>query len=374
MKPAHPQTTPQQGFILVASLWLIVFVTIAAAYLAQWAGEVRQQTLNQHQDLQAEIDFHGTLATLLYLLNTRYINEYGVILSTLSEQQRDAIILGLDLGIKNDESQFLKLHDQAYHGLGDTLFSVQDENGLIAVNSEQPTQLHYMLGLFGLPTTARNQAIDRLLDYEDYDSLHRLNGAEARQYREKNRPAPANRLLLTPWELHKVLGWDDYPTLWQNNLPHLTTTYLDVVPNFNVAPKQVLQTAMGITREDAEKLIKARTVTPILGLDHIYQIIGKSLLIDPLSYTSRPSNFMRISLWHPQTGRMREIHLELHTPILEKEAAIQTRRPWTIDYQLDIAKTTDAQNAQPKPLKTPLFNPNGPQTQLTDPASPMATH
>jgi len=345
----------QQGFILAATLWVIAFIAVAAAFLAQWADGVRQQITKQHYDAQAELEFQGTLATFLYLSNTLYANEYGIILTELSSDQRDAGILGQGLGITISEGGSIKMHDQAYQGMGESLFSIQDEGGLVSTNTTDPVQLKYLLGLFGLSPEERDGAIDKLLDYQDYDQLNRLNGAEAHQYQKQGKPEPPNRPLLTSWELQNILDWNSHPQIWQQGLPRLTSSSWDGWPNFNVAPRQVLQTLMGITREDAEKIIQARKQMPLTGVDQLYQITGKALSFDAFSFNSRPSNFVRLSLWHPQTGRVREIHLELHPLILGKDYALKSTRPWRVDYQLDIAKTAEQQNAQPIPLKTDLF-------------------
>ena len=349
----------QQGFILVATLWLIAFITIAGAYLAQWAGDARQQIADQQQDMQAEIEFQGTLATLLYLINTHYINEYGVILTELSAEQQEAIGFGMDLVSNTLDGKTIRLYDQAYEGMGKSIFSVQDESGLIACNAYEPVHLKYFLGLFGLSATERDDAIARLLDYEDPDSFHRINGAELEQYKQQSKQAPANRFLLTSWEMRNILGWDKYQELWNNNLPRLTSSSWEDLPNFTVAPKQILQISMGLTQENVDKIVRARDRLPITEPDQLYQITGKTFNIDDLSFTSTPSNFFRVTLWNRQTGRMREIHLELHSPISQKDYSLKNRRPWSVDYQLDIALTPEQQNAQPKPLKTDLFNHNG---------------
>lgn len=364
----------QQGFILAATLWVIAFITVAGAYLAQWAGEARQQIASQQQNMQAEIDYQGTLSTFLYLINTQYVNQYGVILMELSAEQKEALAFGTGMGLKASEGNYLKLYDQAYQGMGDVIFSVQDESGLIPCNISEPFHLKYLLGLFGLPLTTRDDAIAKLLDYADLDSLHRINGAEEQQYKQQGKQPPANRALLTSWEMQNILDWDKYPELWQNNLPRLTSVSWGDWPNFNVAPNQVLQTSMGITREDAEKIIQARDELPITDLGQLYQIIGKVLTIDVLSFSSIPSNFFRVTLWHPQTGRAREIHLELHPRILAKDYSLKTTRPWSVDYQLDIAKTAEQQNVQPKQLKTDLFNNNGSQIKRPEASNIAVTH
>ncbi|MDD5274743.1 MAG: type II secretion system protein GspK [Methylovulum sp.] len=363
----------QQGFILAATLWLIAFITVAGTYLAQWAGEAKQQIASQQQNTQAEIDFQGTLATFLYLINTQYVNQYGVMLTEITAEQKEADTLGSGMGLMASEGSYIKLYDQAYHGIGDVIFSVQDESGLIATNIEEPFHLKYLLGLFGLSATARDEAIAKLQDYEDSDSLHRINGAEEQQYKQQHKQAPANRALLTSWEMQNVLDWDKYPELWQNDLPRLTSSSWGEWPNFNAAPNQVLQTSMGITREDAEKIIQARNELPITDLGQLYQIIGKVLSIDVLSFSSIPSNFFRVTLWHPQTGRAREIHLELHPSILVKDYSLKTTRPWTVDYQLDIAKTAEQQHVQPKQLKTDLFNDNSSQVKQSETSTIAAT-
>jgi len=88
----------QQGFILAATLWLIAFITVAAAYIAQWADTARQQVFDQKQDVQADIEFQGTLATLLYLVNTRTTNEYGIFLNEPPGQQQNPFLWAGELG------------------------------------------------------------------------------------------------------------------------------------------------------------------------------------------------------------------------------------------------------------------------------------
>lgn len=356
MKRDGSRITRERGFILAATLWLIAFLAVAAGFIAEWTDETRQQAFNQQLDLQAELDYQGTLATILFLASTRRINEFGIFINELTDQQQeDYFFNGVDSGIQFDDGTVIKLYDQAYQGIGSSIFSIQDESGLIATNSTDPTHLKYLLSLFGLKPKDQDEAIDKLLDYQDIDHLHRLNGAEEAQYRKKNKPEPPNRPLLTSWELQNILDWDQYPVLWKHDLPRLTSSLWEGSPNINAAPPSILQTLNGITREDANKLAQARATIPLYGLDQISQITGKILFIDPFSIYSKPSNLMRISLWHTGSGRTREIHIELHALISAKDFLLKSTTPWRVHYQLDATKTTDQQNAYPKSVKSDLF-------------------
>src|SRR5690606_27519206 len=105
----------------------------------------------------------------------------------------------------------LAVDDSIYLGLGDTRFAIQDESGLFPLILPDDWHLDAFLASQGVKRELIPKLRDSLLDYIDTDDLRRLNGAEAREYRQARLPEPLNRRLLLPVELDRLLGWNELP-------------------------------------------------------------------------------------------------------------------------------------------------------------------
>jgi DNA uptake protein ComE-like DNA-binding protein len=340
---ASPHWPAQQGFILAATLWILAFMTIAVGFLAQWTSTALEQARTEQSHVDAEIELQSTLAGVVYLLTTQELSQAGL---TLPDPRTDVVAVET-LPITN--TRVIRLDDQPVKGIGETLFSLQDEGGLVPANLDNPWHLSNLLGLLGVPGTERGALIAKLLDYRDRDELHRLNGAEADHYRKQGRPPPPNRNLRTGWEMANILGWDEYAQLWtEHSLPRSVNSVWNGYPNFNTAPEQVLQTWTGIDQADAQRIVEERQKIPLRSLSQIHQIIGKRLSISPLDAILFPSRYLRITLWQQGGRRMREIHLQL-TPMADN------RRPWLVEYAIELPLTPVQERAEPLALDIPLF-------------------
>lgn len=243
----------QQGFVLVLTLWVMVIVAIAAGYFAERVAHAVELAQQSRQNTSAVIDMTGTRAEILYRLGTTSITEYG-------------------LGRGNAT---LYLDNRAYQGQGSTLFRLQDNRGLLNLNFIEDYRLELFLGILGIALEQRAHMIDSLRDYTDADKLRRLNGAEDEEYLAQNLPLPANRNLLTPWEVLRIAGWRDAPQLWQTGrMAELSSTGLSLGLNPNTAPAEVLATLPGISEEIAQIIIRQRKLSPILGTEQLAEITG----------------------------------------------------------------------------------------------------
>lgn len=336
----------QQGYVLVATLWITALMAIAASFLATWTEKGVAAAQQQLTDIQHEIDMQSTQATVLYLLNTHYLTEGGLLLTDIPPALADDPFA---VSLTVDPNNSIPLDDQAVLGVNGTLFSLQDEGGLISANLGNTELFSNLLGVLNIAPEDKGGLLAKLQDYQDKDSLTQLNGAEARDYARAGRLPPANRYLLTRWELSNVLSWQDYPQLWQDHrLPRLITTVLDGLPNFNTAPKQVLQSWPGIDATHADLLINFRKKMPFKDLTQIYPLLGKALYIDPLTIGFAPSRNLRLSLWHKNSEYMREVLIEL-------KPQSKGETPWQIDYQIDIAQTEQQRDAKPKEFDNRFF-------------------
>lgn len=337
----------QQGFILAATLWVLAFMTVAAGFFALWTASTLQTVRTRQLDMETEIELRGTQASVLYLLATRPMSERGLVLEPLPGIATDPFSPHVV-----SAGPTLYLDDQPYRGLGKIRFSIQDESGLVNINSHYTRHLFNLLGLLGVPATERDALIAKLQDYTDKDNLQRLNGAEADAYKKSGRSIPTNKQLRTSWEAANILGWDEQPSLWQDNsLPRLSNSVLNVPPNFNTAPEIVLQTYDGIGIEEARRIVAARRQNPPRSLSQVHAIIGKRLLgIDPLGTAFFPSAYLRLSLWEEGGRRLREIHVQL-TPVADQAA------PWLVDYAINIPLQAKQQRVEVDSYSIPVFTP-----------------
>lgn len=252
---SHP-TRKQQGFVLVLTLWVMVIVAIATGYFAERVARSVELAQQSRQNTRAIIDMASTRAEILYRLGTTSMTEYGL--------GRGNTVIALD--------------NSPYHGLGNTLVRLQDNLGLLNLNMTDDGRLQRFLGLMGIPAEQRGHLIDTLRDFVDADKLHRLNGAEDGEYLALNLPPPANRNLITPCEARRIIGWRDFPQLWQNGrLAELTTTSSSTGINPNTAPAEVLATLPGVTGEIAQIIIARRKLSPITHEGQIIEITSVPL-------------------------------------------------------------------------------------------------
>lgn len=327
----------------MATLWLLVLLTLAASYLAAWTAEATADAWREQQAWQASLEIQGTQAAVLYLLGTRRLNVAGLARDWAEQEPINMDEFGgMSLAPTGND---LALDDRPYRGLGEAVFALQDEGGLVGLTRPDHAQVGQLLGLLGVPAEQRGPLIAKLEDYADIDDLTRLNGAEARQYEERQLPAPPNRELLTTWETRTVLDWSDYPGLWrQQRLPRLTTARLMGLPNPNTAPLLNLQTISGVDAETANRIVAGR---PYLSFAALNFAIGIILPVDELSFSFLSLSYLRLTLSHPAWPGRREVRIRF-TPL-------QKPQPWWIDYVLDLPVDDAPDPAVPTPVASPVF-------------------
>jgi general secretion pathway protein K len=84
---------------------------------------------------------------------------------------------------------------------------IQDELGRIDLNHADGQLLGNLFRVAGMPAQEAQKIADRIIDWRDSDDLRRLNGAEAREYREAGASyLPRNGSFQSRDELRRVLG------------------------------------------------------------------------------------------------------------------------------------------------------------------------
>lgn len=346
-----------KGFILLATLWFLATLTVAASFFALWVQRTLETAQYLREDVQGELDMSNTQAILLYLLTTQRFTIGGLTVPLSPEDKgssekefpeklkKSAILAYAEDSAKGTEIMF---NDQPYFGQGQAYFALQDLGGLINLNTVSEIVLNRLLGILGVEPHLRAPLMAKLYDYIDPDDLHRINGAESYHYKQRHLPPPSNRLLTNPLECKRVMEWAQQTSLWKDNaLAQLTMTMIPIYPNFNTAPAQVLQAAYDLTPEGTKRIIELRKTMPFYNVDTLSQVAGQILDIDPVfeaNFYAVP--FLRMTLWHRGGHRMRQIHLKL-TP--------QGNKPWLMISSLELKLLPTYIETLPDHAQTPIF-------------------
>ncbi len=298
----------QQGFVLVAALWVLAALVVLAAYIDSVAtAEVQRATLAK-EALQRRLDRRSLENTLLYLLATSRMNHHAVV---LEETQRfaDALVESELLDVEGDGE--ILLAGETYAAANGWRFALQDEGGLVSVNFPRSRLFASTLAHIGLPQPAVVALVARAADYIDIDHRLSLNGAEAFDYRQDDLPDPPNWFMASPLELKRVLGVESLVSdaQWRSLRPLLTarppTGY-----NINTMHPQVLSGLLDADESALSNLLEARAERPIVGINQIAMLTGRQLDVSAADLRSLPSNFLRISTWHEsqqESGGARQV-------------------------------------------------------------------
>lgn len=304
----------QHGFILVATLWILAVITIAAGYFAERVNRSISQAQQIQNSAEQLVEFADTRAEILFRFGTTHFSLYGL-----------------------GEPPAISLDDRPYRGTGEDIVRFQDMRGLLNVNFVERQMLMNLLGQLGVPAEKCDPMLDTLLDYIDNDDLRRLNGAEAPEYAAQGLPLPPNEWLATPHQLKNIIGWRDQPELWENQrLLRLMTTSRIAGFNPNTAPLEALTSLPGVTRVSAAEIIKLRSQKPFNSVAQLTGLIPG--VMDSESILFFPAESIRIT----QQGRKLPWALQFSltlTPVSET-------KPWRVDYTSKTAVTYMPDNVE----------------------------
>ena len=320
--PVTDAHRPAGGFILIATLWVLASLTLLAAYIDGVTTADVDRTLRARQALAQELDRRGTEATVVYFLASGRMGYRGLI---LEREQRFTNNLTEEVSLPQTGDGEITVTNEVYAGLGNTLFSVQDELGLASVNSPLSPVFRAILAGVGIPRQNVELIVARMADYVDVDTTLSLNGAERFEYEVRGLFPPPNWIMASPLEARRVLGVGELitPEQWRRLAPILSMRQATGY-NFNVMPPPVLSAVVGLPESAMLPVVEARREMPIWTLNRLAMLTGVHLDLDEMSVVKYPSDYLRISTWNPQAGALHRTGIEL-TPFGE-------RAPWRKDY------------------------------------------
>lgn len=336
-----------KGFILAVTLWILAGITIAVAFMTLWAVEQVRDAQIAREQFEDEAALYETRDTLLYLIATREKTLAGQPTRMLGADELAVRRLDELGGLSSEPvGGELKMDGSPYRGLGSAVFSLQDEAGLFPMVWPQPAEMERFLELHGVPSERWPRLRDTFLDYVDADDLSRINGGEARQYRDDRRPPPPNRRLLVPGEIARVLGWDSLPPETLARMIEHITPYYGGALNPNTMPEALLPLRIPGCPEACARLVEQRRQQPFASTADLQARLAIRVPgDDALDYRYAPDDTVRITLWR-RTGAAWRMHVRL-TPLADQQA------PWSILAAYPIARPTS--NESVEPTDSPLF-------------------
>ena len=336
----------RNGFVLVTVLWVVLLMFLLGVALDNYVSDQLEMAAESRQRLIDQIDQVSTEQALLYMLATHRQTRAGLVLRT---ELPGAHLLGGELNLAAVGGE-LKMNGTPYRGFGRILFSLQDESGLISLNTDNPA----LIALFkyhGLADARLDLSLDRLRDYRDYDSLRRLNGAEKFDYEQLQIPPPSDDFLRSPNEYQRIAGWPDLlRDIGISNLPMWTTDIREPQLNFNTMPVDLV---MKVADKPLE-LLNARRVESFWNAEQIRSYLNQNVFWPDEQFRFFPNEKLRVQLWREGSLQRLIIGLEL--------APRDLRNPVHERYRYTIQ--TDADSEAPEPGADSFFEQFRPLPEL----------
>lgn len=347
----------QRGFVLVAVLVALVILALLATAIATTSERALHEAHANADAFEAETAMISTRDTLLFMFSTQRQTYAGLTIDNqvvwMAGQATATRSPGEDdlpppLPVGNE----IRLDGTPYRGIDGAVFSLRDDAGKVSPNW---TFGFYRPGLFNLlavpPGNAQSMEAMRL-DYQDPDSLFRLGGAEADDYRRKNMAPPTNRPLATPLETRRIMGWNDALRKFDDHtLCNLLTTSINAEININTASAEALQTLPGVDREIADRMIAMRSTMPFMLIWQLRDTFKLPLdELDPVG--TLPNGKGTLQLWHNAGGPIRSVHWTL-TP--DDEGG----KPWRLNYSLVLPRDPVSDQTPARSIPSPLFANSG---------------
>jgi len=307
----------QCGQALLIVLGAIVVLSMLAASMASKVEVVGKSTAELQQQAQASVAEGNGLAVVTHWLATRSAGPGGW---------------------GEGPARTLRADGREYRLLDGTLVSVQDHRGMLSINIVDRALMSRLLLGMGVASSRIDTMLDVLEDYVDTDSLRRLNGAEAPDYRELGLEGPRNDWAASTRELHRMPIWRE-EVRRNPKILELLSSRRGTGLNPNTAPLDLLASLYpGAPREALVVFDNLRKERPFEDEESAQRLTGLPFGADDTTFWV--GNAVSIRVRQPGTARGREYNVLL-TPA-------SPLRPWIIlESRVYFGWPATAPSAQP---------------------------
>jgi type II secretory pathway component PulK len=200
--------------------------------------------------------------------------------------------------------QPIVLDGRPYATAAGPLIALQDEAGLVNLDTLPQSALPGLFTALGVAPGQRAAMVDRFGDYLDADDLKRVEGAEADDYLRAGLPPPPNGPLRRKDQALGVMSWKQAVTsqAWLSARDALTADPSTISMNVNTAPATALQVLFGFSPAQARAAISRRASAPFTGLEDLGRAAGVALVGDSERVYTFPNGRFAVKISDPAAG------------------------------------------------------------------------
>jgi Type II secretion system (T2SS), protein K len=244
----NPRARHSSGYVLLLAVLVVALLSLVLLTVARAQSGLSPALRQQSEEAERARAAHGLAARVAFLLLTEPIGPRSIL---VGGQAGETMAMEGTRSASGARLRELYLDGRSY-ALGEALVSLQDESGLLNLNSQDEAALAGLLREVGVRGAQAARLAAALSDYVDEDDLTRPGGAEGEVYRRAARGGPPNQAIASRWAALGVLGWEDLDEDARDALWRLTSTAPATGLNLNTAPAPVLRAVLG---ERAETLL-----------------------------------------------------------------------------------------------------------------------
>lgn len=308
--PLRRPLAGQRGYVLLTVIAALAAIAWLAGVFAVRIDGLRSQALSLKLEAEQQVQARGAIAAGLYWTGTRRPGAAGF--------GDDPLVPAL------------WADGRPYQLPSGASVEIQDERGLFSLFEPDRAMLIRFLRAMQVEQGAVDAFVDVLLDYQDADSLMRLNGAEAPQYQQLGLDKPANDWLRSPAELALMPRWRDDPALLHRLIDSLSV-HRQVRLNPNVAPMSAIRAHLPWASPEQLSVFETiRSQVPFQSLAHLRAATG--ITLDDERYVAHVSNEMRIRAFGADSRRGLQYNLTLTPGGLEGPWQVATTQ-WVVRSQ-----------------------------------------
>ncbi len=276
----------ERGYVMFLAALVVAVLALVLLTAARVGADALPTLRGAREDARQQVAAESAFARVAFMMLTEPIGPRSVVVG--GDRERDA---------ETSRGREVRL-DGRFYRLGEGVFvSVQDESGLVNLNSPDEALLAGLLTQFEVQGSRAVSLAAALADYVDEDELVRLSGAEAPVYTRFGLPVPTNQALETRWQALEALGWRGELNADQRMRLWATTTTAEPQENLNLnsAPAAVLY-ALVRNRRAAAALLARREQGDLRDLQEIEALTGGQARASGVNFATQAGTKFRVAV------------------------------------------------------------------------------
>lgn len=331
-RPCGVPPVQARGFILALTLWIIALFGLGVAAINSWVTVTTNNALTLRTRVDDELALSNAKNEIIYAVATRPMTHRGLEIGADFKRPSLDDMFSSMMQSANETSSFVAFDRRPYVLESDPNYAVQiqDGRGLVNLNRISPPLLRRLLALYNAPETLRNQLPDTLQDWIDEDEFTRIAGAEKSDYDRLRRLPPHNARLITPMEAQSIIGWDQVPEMWADDMREpIFSTCSSAGFNPNTAPEKSLLAHMpGLTEDAAKFVIDQRKASSFRHARDFMDATNITIPNEAFFFGTTPGACMVIDFINRSTLERTRVSLTI--------VSRSENQPWQVDYAFRI--------------------------------------